>query len=91
MEDYVHRVGRTGRAGSDGIAYSFFTKKNFMIAPGLIKVLQQSSDPGICPALLKLAELAKNTRDPTDRYRRWRQQCRPGGDQTEQNGEEKEV
>jgi ATP-dependent RNA helicase DDX5/DBP2 len=39
MEDYVHRVGRTGRAGNDGKAYTFFTKRNFMMAPGLIKVL----------------------------------------------------
>lgn len=24
-EDYVHRVGRTGRAGNKGIAYTFIT------------------------------------------------------------------
>ena len=28
IEDYVHRIGRTGRAGAKGIAYSFFTKKD---------------------------------------------------------------
>ena len=38
IEDYVHRVGRTGRAGSKGVAYSLFTKKNFMLAPDLVKV-----------------------------------------------------
>lgn len=38
IEDYVHRIGRTGRAGSKGTAYSLFTKKNFMLAPDLIKV-----------------------------------------------------
>ncbi|MEI8394658.1 MAG: DEAD/DEAH box helicase [Rhodospirillaceae bacterium] len=26
-EDYVHRIGRTGRAGASGIAYSFYTGK----------------------------------------------------------------
>lgn len=28
LEDYVHRIGRTGRAGATGISYSFFTRKN---------------------------------------------------------------
>lgn len=26
IEDYVHRIGRTGRAGADGMAYTFFTE-----------------------------------------------------------------
>jgi len=25
VEDYVHRIGRTGRAGSDGLAITLFT------------------------------------------------------------------
>jgi len=25
VEDYVHRIGRTGRAGATGTAYTFFT------------------------------------------------------------------
>lgn len=33
IEDYVHRVGRTGRAGMKGISVTLFTKKNFMMAP----------------------------------------------------------
>ncbi|TKY72845.1 DEAD-box ATP-dependent RNA helicase 5 [Spatholobus suberectus] len=27
-EDYVHRIGRTGRAGKKGVAYTFFTQQN---------------------------------------------------------------
>ena len=42
IEDYVHRIGRTARAGSSGVAYSFFTKKNFMLAPDLIEVMNDS-------------------------------------------------
>lgn len=25
IEDYIHRIGRTGRAGENGISYSFLT------------------------------------------------------------------
>jgi ATP-dependent RNA helicase DDX5/DBP2 len=28
VEDYVHRIGRTGRAGKTGVAYTFFTVNN---------------------------------------------------------------
>jgi ATP-dependent RNA helicase DDX5/DBP2 len=42
IEDYVHRIGRTARAGSTGTAYSLFTKKNFMLAPDLIEVMLDS-------------------------------------------------
>ena len=28
-EDYVHRIGRTGRAGASGTAYSFFTRSDW--------------------------------------------------------------
>ena len=31
-EDYVHRIGRTGRAGATGTAYSFFTSANGKMA-----------------------------------------------------------
>ena len=27
-EDYVHRIGRTGRAGKDGLAITFFTEQD---------------------------------------------------------------
>ena len=29
IETYVHRVGRTGRAGASGVAISYFTPENF--------------------------------------------------------------
>jgi superfamily II DNA/RNA helicase len=30
MEDYVHRIGRTGRAGSTGQATSFYTDQDLV-------------------------------------------------------------
>jgi ATP-dependent RNA helicase DDX3X len=32
IDDYVHRIGRTGRAGHDGFATAFFNDKNSSIA-----------------------------------------------------------
>lgn len=40
LEDYIHRVGRTGRAGRKGISYTFFTRGNFKYASGLIDILE---------------------------------------------------
>lgn len=30
-EDYVHRIGRTGRAGKKGVAHTFFMQENKVI------------------------------------------------------------
>jgi ATP-dependent RNA helicase DBP3 len=30
-EDYVHRIGRTGRAGKKGVAHTFFTQQNKVV------------------------------------------------------------
>uniref|UniRef100_A0A0C9RVY8 RNA helicase n=1 Tax=Wollemia nobilis TaxID=56998 RepID=A0A0C9RVY8_9CONI len=45
LEDYVHRIGRTGRAGAKGTAYSFFTAANARFARELIKILQEAGQP----------------------------------------------
>lgn len=39
-EDYVHRIGRTGRAGAKGNAYTFFTQRDAKKAAGLIKIME---------------------------------------------------
>nr|GLL38443.1 ATP-dependent RNA helicase-like protein DB10 isoform X1 [Ipomoea trifida] len=40
IEDYVHRIGRTGRAGATGLAYTFFGDQDGKYASDLIKVLE---------------------------------------------------
>lgn len=43
IEDYVHRIGRTGRAGSKGNSVSFFTQANSKLGSQLIKILREAS------------------------------------------------
>ena len=43
IEDYVHRIGRTGRGGNKGIAITMFTEGDSKNARGLIKVLQSTN------------------------------------------------
>jgi len=42
IEDYVHRIGRTGRAGSTGISHTFFTKFDKAHSGALVKVLKDA-------------------------------------------------
>ena len=37
IEDYIHRIGRTGRVGHKGMAFSFYNDKNKVIAEDLVK------------------------------------------------------
>jgi len=43
IDDYVHRIGRTGRAGNKGRAIAFFTYKNRNIAQELIQLLKDAN------------------------------------------------
>jgi len=55
-EDYIHRIGRTGRCQQSGTAYTFFTSGNARQARELIGVLEEA---GQTPetALLELARM----------------------------------
>ncbi|EZG87066.1 putative DEAD box ATP-dependent RNA helicase [Gregarina niphandrodes] len=43
VEDYVHRIGRTGRAGAKGISYSFISEDKARLASDLIKILEEAN------------------------------------------------
>lgn len=43
IDDYVHRIGRTGRAGNTGIATAFFNRANRNIVRGLLDLLREAN------------------------------------------------
>jgi len=42
MEDYVHRIGRCGRAGAKGTAVSFFGSKNAKLTRELVRIMREA-------------------------------------------------
>ncbi|KAI0229607.1 putative ATP-dependent RNA helicase DDX46 [Lamellibrachia satsuma] len=52
-EDYVHRCGRTGRAGNKGFAYTFITSEQYRYAGDIIRAMEMSNTT-ISPELKKL-------------------------------------
>ena len=57
-EDYVHRIGRTGRAGAKGIAISFFTAANARLGKDLIGILTEAGQV-VPPELIDMAATAR--------------------------------
>jgi len=53
-EDYVHRIGRTGRSNRTGTAYTFFTPGNIRQAKDLVAVLAEANQV-VNPKLQELA------------------------------------
>lgn len=46
-EDYIHRIGRTGRSKTTGTSYAFFTPSNSRQAKDLVSVLQEANQVSI--------------------------------------------
>lgn len=60
LEDYVHRIGRTGRAGAKGTAYTFFTVANARFAKELINILEEAGQK----VSSELASMGRSTAPP---------------------------
>ena len=58
VEDYVHRIGRTGRGGKDGLAITLFTDQDKPQAGGLINVLKAAKQ-NVPEELLKFGTTVK--------------------------------
>jgi len=54
VEDYVHRIGRTGRGGKTGISYTFFAPDDSRRARELIKILELAAQE-VPPELRSMA------------------------------------
>ncbi len=68
-EDYVHRIGRTGRAGSSGAAISLVCTEEAPLLAAIEKLLKQEiprvADTGYAPVSLKTVDAPrKNTPNP---------------------------
>lgn len=45
IEDYVHRIGRTGRAGASGCSFSYITPDKARLARDLMRIMQEAKQP----------------------------------------------
>ncbi|XP_060872058.1 probable ATP-dependent RNA helicase DDX43 [Metopolophium dirhodum] len=64
IEEYVHRVGRTGRAGKTGLAITLMTRRDWGKAKDLVEVMEKSGQD-VPPELQEMASRyeAKRERD----------------------------
>lgn len=67
VEDYIHRIGRTGRAGATGEAYTLFTQTDSKYARELSQVLSEAGQQVPQP----LAEMARFGGGGGGRSSRW--------------------
>ncbi|XP_041986216.1 ATP-dependent RNA helicase dbp2-like isoform X2 [Aricia agestis] len=67
-EDYIHRIGRTGRCQQSGTAYTYFTSGDSRQARALVAVLRETGQNP--PA--KLSDMARNNNNNSGRNR-WQQ------------------
>jgi ATP-dependent RNA helicase DDX42 len=54
IDSHIHRIGRTGRAGEKGTAYTLITEKEDRMAGELVRNLEASGQP-VPPELMNLA------------------------------------
>ncbi|KAJ0178066.1 hypothetical protein K1T71_005889 [Dendrolimus kikuchii] len=81
-EDYVHRIGRTGRSQNTGTAYTLFTPNNSAKAKDLMSVLQEANQV-VNPRLLELAQCGMGFKG---KYGRGRYRDRDDSGRSERGG-----
>uniref|UniRef100_A0A0K8TLZ1 RNA helicase n=1 Tax=Tabanus bromius TaxID=304241 RepID=A0A0K8TLZ1_TABBR len=69
-EDYIHRIGRTGRCQHSGTSHTFFTLANARQAPELIAVLEEAGQTPP-PNLVEMARSLGNKGRINGNVKRW--------------------
>jgi len=72
IESYIHRIGRTGRAGEKGYAMTFLTERDAKLAGPLVQVLNQTQQQ--IPEKLRELELEEQGWDQQS-WGQWGQQA----------------
>jgi ATP-dependent RNA helicase DDX5/DBP2 len=67
VEDYIHRIGRTGRAGATGEAYTLFTQNDAKYARELSQVLEEAGQ-AVPQPLADMARFSGGYGARTSRY-----------------------
>ncbi|KAL4581602.1 hypothetical protein LXL04_006125 [Taraxacum kok-saghyz] len=75
VEDYVHRIGRTGRAGATGEAYTFFGDQDSKHASDLVKLLE-GANQRVSP---EIRAMAARGGGGGGRFKRWGSSFGGGG------------
>lgn len=70
-EDYIHRIGRTGRVDKTGTAITFFTHSDAKMAGDLIRILEEAGQP--VPEQLRMYRTMGGSFFGRNRKRGWRQ------------------
>ena len=63
IDEYVHRIGRTGRAGNTGWATAFYNEKNMKIADDLINLLTEAKQE-VPPKMRDIARIFRDSYRP---------------------------
>ncbi|KAK7100514.1 probable ATP-dependent RNA helicase DDX43 [Littorina saxatilis] len=66
IEEYVHRIGRTGRAGRTGIAITFLTRGDWRSAQQLINIMAEANQE-VPDELIEMAERFKVRQERDER------------------------
>ena len=56
-EDYIHQIGRTGRAGRKGVAITFFTSDDAKSSRELVNILREATQE-VPPELQEMARFS---------------------------------
>lgn len=69
IDDYVHRIGRTGRAGNTGVSTAFFNRGNRNIVKDLIDILSEANQevPDFLTTVVREVVATKKNKGPGGR------------------------